>query len=548
MTRPRPGPRSSAPDLRAGGHVAPCPGNRLGASAARGLLALSLSACGGGVTVGEAYTLTLRPVLGDQPDLLDGADLRVAARGDVIDATGDGTWDAPDVEALEDEPVGLLWSEGPGPAGWRAHGRSDAVTIADGALTRFVPVAPARGASTLGTLTTSQLALLGAAAITPDGTMWLLGGAAKVHDAALQEAGSALVFTADLGEAALPFTQRATLVDNSGGVQPRVGLTATVVEADGPRILVAGGRERVKPATGALNSVVLLDPATGEVSRRLVAPTARSQHVAVRLGARVLLLGGLNGSGQAPEFTFDVVDLGEEPPRTTAITEQSNLGALGTLGIAHAVLDDNAVLVCGGLVNPSPATYAPRAGCARLAAIGTVNPAADIAEGVADVGDPRRAWSAMARLADGRVLLTGGIDEDVSDLGTASAVADAFLYDPTTNTWTRADDLLVPRAMHALVAMPDGSALVIGGADAGYGVSPTTAVTLRTSIERFDPTTNTFEDAGATDAAAGALPLIAHAPGRPSLLVAGFGATGSGTAWGVLGGDPGMDLRDPPAP
>jgi hypothetical protein len=64
----------------------------------------------------------------------------------------------------------------------------------------------------------------------------------------------------------------------------------------------------------------------------------------------------------------------------------------------------------------------------------------------------------VARLADGRVLVAGGIDG-----ATVGPSAEADLYDPATNTWTTLPPMPEPRAGGAAVALPDGSVLLVGG-------------------------------------------------------------------------------------
>jgi len=67
-----------------------------------------------------------------------------------------------------------------------------------------------------------------------------------------------------------------------------------------------------------------------------------------------------------------------------------------------------------------------------------------------------------ATLAGGTFLLAGGFG---GDDGTAPPVASAERYDPATNTWTAAAPLHEARTWGAMVALPDGRALAIGGDD-----------------------------------------------------------------------------------
>lgn len=64
----------------------------------------------------------------------------------------------------------------------------------------------------------------------------------------------------------------------------------------------------------------------------------------------------------------------------------------------------------------------------------------------------------VAPLADGRILIAGGIDGVTVDPSTA-----ADIYDPVANTWTALPPMPVARANGAAVALPDGSVILVGG-------------------------------------------------------------------------------------
>jgi hypothetical protein len=64
----------------------------------------------------------------------------------------------------------------------------------------------------------------------------------------------------------------------------------------------------------------------------------------------------------------------------------------------------------------------------------------------------------VAPLADGRILIAGGIDGETVTPSTA-----ADIYDPAANTWTALPPMPQPRAEGAAVALPDGSVLLVGG-------------------------------------------------------------------------------------
>lgn len=72
-----------------------------------------------------------------------------------------------------------------------------------------------------------------------------------------------------------------------------------------------------------------------------------------------------------------------------------------------------------------------------------------------------RAGHSASLLADGRVLVAGGIGSDGEPLRSVE------LFDPATGAWTSGPPLAWPRSAHAATVLADGSVLVSGGLDAG---------------------------------------------------------------------------------
>jgi hypothetical protein len=73
-----------------------------------------------------------------------------------------------------------------------------------------------------------------------------------------------------------------------------------------------------------------------------------------------------------------------------------------------------------------------------------------------------RGSHAAATLADGRVLVIGGL---VPDNGGPATIDDATteIYDPASGTFSPGPDLTVARYNHSAVTLNDGRVLVIGG-------------------------------------------------------------------------------------
>ena len=93
-----------------------------------------------------------------------------------------------------------------------------------------------------------------------------------------------------------------------------------------------------------------------------------------------------------------------------------------------------------------------------------------------------RKWHTATRLANGKVLVTGGSDGTV-------ALASAELFDPATGSFTATGSMGVPRAFHSATLLADGTVLVVGGG------SDFESGTLG-SAERYDPGTGLFTPAG----------------------------------------------------
>ncbi|MCA2997340.1 MAG: hypothetical protein ING75_01940 [Rhodocyclaceae bacterium] len=89
----------------------------------------------------------------------------------------------------------------------------------------------------------------------------------------------------------------------------------------------------------------------------------------------------------------------------------------------------------------------------------------------------------MTRLANGKVLVSGGADGPASYGSTA--ISSAELYDPATGLWSAAPNMAVSRSLHTATLLLDGTVLVLGGWDPFTGVA-------RSSGARYNPTTNTW--------------------------------------------------------
>lgn len=175
------------------------------------------------------------------------------------------------------------------------------------------------------------------------------------------------------------------------------------------------------------------------------------------------------------------------PPPIDAFTGTGQLSTPRSLHTATA-LEDGRVLIAGG-----SATFEGLLASAELFQPGSPAPSAErdpqhpaVFMGAffetGAMNEARQAHAA-ARLADGRVLITGGVAEG----GAAATLASAEIYDPATGEFELAGEMTVPRLAHGSALLPDGRVLVVGGSGNPY-VAET---------ELFDPVSGEFSITGA---------------------------------------------------
>ncbi len=90
------------------------------------------------------------------------------------------------------------------------------------------------------------------------------------------------------------------------------------------------------------------------------------------------------------------------------------------------------------------------------------------------------------RLADGRVLVTGGV-------GISGAMDSADIYDSSTGTFSQTGNMNMPRFSHTATLLSNGKVLIVGGRN-NTGVE--NASSYLRSAELYDPVTGTFSYTG----------------------------------------------------
>ncbi|MBI3820711.1 MAG: hypothetical protein HY286_18635 [Planctomycetes bacterium] len=260
--------------------------------------------------------------------------------------------------------------------------------------------------------------------------------------------------------------------------------SATVKLADG-RILICGGID----STGVVvNTAEIYNPTTNSFSAVANMNVTRAAHQGVLLNdGRVFVCGGSTSiSGADP--VSQLLSIVSSATATTEIydptanTWTSKASMSGGARTAHAasILPDGRVLIAGGVQSlfgipiflTSATRYAASSNSYTL---------------TASLSNGGRILSVPTKLADGRVLLTGGLTADLT-AQTVTAVTSVSVYNNSTNTWANSN-MATGRYAHTATLLPSGEVLVTGGVT-GTASSTTAAVTTIT-CEGFT-TSNTW--------------------------------------------------------
>lgn len=216
---------------------------------------------------------------------------------------------------------------------------------------------------------------------------------------------------------------------------PRENETATLL-TDG-RVLIAGGNG-ADGDTAPLATAEIYDPKTGAFSSTGSMSTARLRAGAARLSdGRVLIVGG-EDANLNPTFSAEIYN-----PGSGSFSPTGSMTAAAFSVAAISMLDGRVFVVGAGADTTATAEiYDPKNGSFSL----TGRMAAPHPD-------------AAVLLHDGRVLVIGGHWAGES----GSVTAD--LYDPTTNTFGAGGTLVSPRLDESTTAMADGRVLLAGGVD-----------------------------------------------------------------------------------
>ncbi|MGO9075487.1 MAG: kelch repeat-containing protein [Terriglobales bacterium] len=240
---------------------------------------------------------------------------------------------------------------------------------------------------------------------------------------------------------------------------------------------------------------------------------ARGLHTATLLpDNKVLVAYGSNSSaytnatGYVGLSSIEVYDAG-----TGTFTEIVGDSGVGIFGHTATLLQNGKVLLAGGFLN-SVWDYGPSTSDNGA---GLYDSATGVFSGTGNMTANRGGHTATL-LADGKVLIAGGADQDLTGTGLASAE----LYDPSTGTFTQTGSMAVGRFLHTATLLQNGKVLIVGGA------LTSTADPVATA-EVYDPATGVFTMTDAMKTAREQHTATLLADGRV-LIVGGTTSTGTG--------------------
>jgi len=252
-------------------------------------------------------------------------------------------------------------------------------------------------------------------------------------------------------------------------VSRRNGQVSTLLQ-DG-RVLISGGAEGAFFPGPYLSSTEIFDPtahaweAIGGMKR------ARTCHTASLLGSgELLVLSGLGADNSGERLNLGT-------GRWTAVHPSPGPGRAGLRAVTLA---DGRILTVGGSRFDQ--------GGVPVSTAEVFDPVAD-SWTIVDAMHEARSDHAVARLADGRVLVASGHSETV-------ALSNAEIFDPTSGTWTLTGPMVSNRYNASAFVLTDGRIVVVGGDPSGQ----LGAETLDLSMGAWTALGTTVPDTGSTTA------------------------------------------------
>jgi hypothetical protein len=184
-------------------------------------------------------------------------------------------------------------------------------------------------------------------------------------------------------------------------------------------------------------------------------------------------------------------------------------GSMQTTRAFHTAtpLANGQVLVTGGVCERAQCG----ANVAVLASAELYNPSTGIWTVTGSMSIPRLSHTATL-LKNGKVLVTGGDNYNSGSLDSAE------LYNPSTGTWSTTGSMTIARYEHGAVLLQNGEVLVTGGLNSNG---------LITTAELYDPTTGNFEGTASMNYARGGSQLTLLQNGEALIAGGNEGFTGT---------------------
>lgn len=288
-----------------------------------------------------------------------------------------------------------------------------------------------------------------------------------------------------------PVTEMWSFLDGMAGLGV---LYSTVKLTDGRVLLV--GLEGMEDQTDGFAS--LLDPAANTLVNLTPPPTPRGFPETFLLDdGRVLVVGGLDLGGSASSYSQEIADTVEVfDPTTEDWRQASSMRQAFVKQPLFLLLNDGRVMAMGAVDDGSsdPIAHAE-----------VYDPSSDTWTVISSI-EPYYALTGAVELSDGRVLVSGGLSgynsmttgrngkvarvelpdgRQLNAVEFAAQFPAAKIYDPVTDGWTPAGEMIHARSRHTLTLLPDGRVLAAGGED-GWSKD----FLLHSTTEIFDPRTN----------------------------------------------------------
>ena len=269
---------------------------------------------------------------------------------------------------------------------------------------------------------------------------------------------------------------------NTGPLQhPRYDHTANLLQ-DG-RVLLAGGLGTEEIAIG---NGEIYDPSTDTWSLTGTMIKARGNHDTTLLAdGRVLAVAGkhskLRNAGSIEAY---------DPLSKQWVWLTTD--ALNRTAHKITLLNNGKSLISGGVPAKRGGIYSSPAGIAgTVATVETTSVELfDISSGeileVSPLTHPRREHESLL-LADGRVLIIGGLIDGTEEVPDVNSLNSTEIYDPESDSWSLGAVMAQGRGLHTATTLPDGKILVTGGIN--------TARQPLNSAELYDPSTDSWAPA-----------------------------------------------------